>query len=89
MENENREHMEIPGSELVDRIKQLIREGSARRIIIKKESGEVLFEIPLNAGVAVGGALVIFAPVLAAIGAAAAFLKNVKVEVIKADDDKE
>ena len=35
---------------------------------------------------AVGGALVLFAPVLAAIGAMAALVKNVKIEVERTDE---
>lgn len=87
MPDEKREQMDVPGSELVDQIKRLIKEGSIRRIIIKKDSGEVLFEIPMNTGVAVGGALVVFAPVLAAVGAMAALVKNVTVEIERADQD--
>ena len=84
----NKEEMKIKGSELVDSVKKLIREGNVRRITIKKESGDVLFEIPLTTGVAVGGALVMFAPVLAAIGAMAALVTNVHVEVERNDEEE-
>lgn len=84
-----KEEMKVKGSELVDAVKKLIKQGNVRRITIKKESGDVLFEIPLSAGVAVGGALVMFAPVLAAIGAMAALVTNVKVEVERAEKEEE
>lgn len=77
------ETIEIAGHELVDRVKELIEEGNVRRLIIRKPTGEVLIEIPLAAGVAVGGALTIFAPVLAAISAMAALLAQVKVEIVR------
>ena len=41
--------------------------------------------LTLTAGVAVGGALTALAPVLAALGAMAALLKQVKVEIVRTD----
>ena len=83
------EELEIAASELVDRVKELIAEGNVRRLIIRKPSGEILIEIPLTAGVAVGGAFTIIAPVLAALGAMAALLVKVKIEVIRTRDNDE
>lgn len=42
-----------------------------------------LLEVPLTAGVAVGGVVTVFAPVLAALGAMAALLAQVKVEIVR------
>lgn len=84
------EEIEIAGSELVERVKELVKEGNVRRLIIRKPSGELLMEIPLTAGVMVGGAFTIIAPVLAALGAMAALLAKVKVEVVRIkEEDKE
>ena len=47
----------------------------------------MLFEIPLTAGVAVSSALVLFAPVFAAVGAMAALVKNVHIEVVRSDQE--
>ena len=77
------EHLEMAGSELVERGKQLIGEGNVRRLIIRNEQGVSLLEIPLTAGAVVGGALMIAYPVLAALGAFAALLAHVKVEVVR------
>ena len=79
------ENLMVTGNELVDRIKKLVAEGNVRRLIIRKPDGESLLEIPLTAGVAVGGVLTIMAPVLAAIGALAALLTEFKVEVIRSN----
>ena len=79
------EELIVTGNELVDRIKNLVSEGNVRRLIIRKPDGESLLEIPLTAGVAVGGVMTIMAPVLAAIGALAALLAEFKVEVIRTD----
>ena len=83
------EHIEIAASDLVDRTKELIEEGNVRRLIIRNQEDEVLMEVPLTAGVVVGGAVTIVAPVLAALGALAALLTHVKIEVVRARKDDE
>ena len=80
------EKIDMASSDLVERVKQLIAEGNVRRLIIRNEKGEVMVEIPLTAGVAAGGLLTIWAPVLAAIGAMAALLARVKVEIVRTGD---
>ena len=80
------EEIVIAGNELVDRVKQLVAEGNVRRLIIRKSSGEAILEIPLTAGVAVGGVFTVMAPILAVLGTLAALLAEVKVEVIHAGD---
>ena len=81
------EHIEIAASDLVDRTKELIEEGNVRRLIIRNQDDEVLMEVPLTAGVVVGGAATIVAPVLAALGALAALLTHVKIEVVRTKKD--
>ena len=83
--NDWKEEIFLAGNELVDRIKELVAEGNVRRLIIRKPNGDSLLEIPLTAGVAVGGVFTIMAPVIAAIGALAALVKDFKLEVIRAD----
>ncbi len=90
MENEGKdkkrniiEEIEIAGDQLVSRVKELIREGNVRRLIIRKSGGDVLLEIPLTAGLAVGGVTTIFAPILVALGAMAGLIANFKVEVVR------
>ena len=65
-----KEEFKISGDKIVGKVKEIIKEGSARRIIIKNEKGEVAVEFPLTAG-AVG---LLLAPALAALGAIAALL---------------
>lgn len=81
------EEIEIAGSELVERVKELVKEGNVRRLIIRNSKGELLMEIPLTAGVAVGGVVTIIAPLLAALGAMAALLAKVKIEVVRTSDE--
>jgi hypothetical protein len=77
------EEIEVASDQLVTRIKELIAEGNVRRLILRAPEGKILLEIPLTAGVAVGGVVTIFAPVLAAIGALAALIVHVKVEIVR------
>jgi hypothetical protein len=81
------EEIETIGSELVETVKKLVSEGNVRSLIIRKEDGKKILEIPLTAGVAVGGAVTLLAPVLAALGAMAALLSNVKIEVVRDKSD--
>ena len=83
------EEFMIKGSELVGKVKELIAKGNVRKIVILKENGDVLFEVPMNTGVAVGGVLTMMAPVIAGLGAAAALLSNVRVKVERTDKDEE
>jgi len=87
------EQIEIAASDLVERTKELIakeliEEGNVRRLIIRNQDDEVLLEVPLTTGVAVGGAVTIVAPVLAALGALAALLTHAKIEVVRARKDE-
>ena len=83
----HRERITIAGNELVGYVKGLIAEGNVRRLIIRKPDGDVLMEVPLAAGIAVSGALTLMAPVLAALGAMAALVAKVQVEIVRRDDD--
>ena len=80
------EEVEMAGSELVDRVRELLQEGNVRRLIIRNSKGDRLLEVPLTAGVAVGGVMTLWNPVLAALGAMAALLADVRVEIIRSDD---
>lgn len=70
------------GASLVDKLRDLIREGNVRRVIIEYE-GRTVAEFPLTVGV-VGAVL---APVVAAIGALVALLKDCTIHVERVRDD--
>jgi len=71
------EEFKVKGSEIIEKIKEVIREGNARRIIFKTEEGKTFMEIPLTVGIV--GTLI--APVWAAIGAIAALASNLTIVV--------
>ncbi|TET82317.1 DUF4342 domain-containing protein [candidate division TA06 bacterium] len=83
------EVIDVYAKDLVDRVKELIKAGNVRRLIIRKPGGDVLLEIPLTAGVAVGSVMTLFAPVLAAVGAMAALLTMVNIEVVRVKGENE
>lgn len=72
----------IKGQELLAKIEELIKEGNARKIIIKDDKGKTYIEIPVTVGV-IG---TLFAPVVAAVGALAGVAANFTVEVIKKEE---
>ena len=74
----------IKGQELLAKIEELIKEGNARRIIIKDDKGRTYIEIPVTVGV-IG---TLFAPVVAAIGALAGVAANFTIEVIKKEEEE-
>lgn len=64
------------GHSLIEKLKDLIHEGNVRRVVVQHE-GRTVAEFPLTAGV-VGAVL---APVVAAIGALVALLKDCTIQV--------
>ena len=70
------ESFKAEGSNLLDKLRDLIREGNVRRVIIEHE-GRTVAEFPMTAGV-IG---VLLAPMLAAIGALVALLKDCTIHV--------
>ena len=79
----------VKGHELFAYIKRLIEEGNVRRLIIKKSSGKKVLEIPLSAGVGLGGLFLVLAPVILAISSVAAWFAKYRIEIIHADDADE
>ena len=74
------ESIRLDSDNLMDRIKNLIHEGNVRRVVIQHQ-GSTVAEFPLTAGV-VGAVL---APVVAAIGALVALLKDCTIQVERAE----
>lgn len=81
-EKSRTEEFRLTGGEILNKVKEVIHQGNARRIILKDEQGKTFLEIPLTVGVV--GAIV--APILAAVGAIAALASNLTIIVVKTDD---
>lgn len=79
MTEEQQEEFKVNGDDLLAKVKELVKAGNARRIILKNEAGETLIEFPLTVG-AIGAVLV---PVLAAVGTIAALVAKCTIVVVK------
>lgn len=71
------EEFRVSGSELIDKVKELVHQGNIRRIVLKDPEGKVLMEFPLTIGVV--GAILL--PTLAALGVIAALVAQCTIEV--------
>ena len=83
------QEIEVTGEQLVAYVKKLAAEGQVRRIRITEPDGDLVVEVPLTIGAIAGGAVVLAAPLLAVIGAIAAFVTKVKLEIVRDGDDPE
>lgn len=77
------ESFNVEGDKVIEKVKELIREGNVRRIIIKDKNNKTLVEFPLSIGVV--GAVI--APVLAGVGAIAALISECTITVVR-DEEK-
>jgi len=76
------EKFTVSGSQLVEKVKQLIHEGNIRKVrLLHKE--RTLLEIPLTIGAPIVAVGILTAPVLAALGAFAALVTECTIEVEK------
>lgn len=76
-------------NEVISKIREFIKEGSARRLIIKNSEGEVVFQTQLAVGV--GGAALVgaMAPVISAVGMFAMFINDYQILVERELDEDE
>ena len=74
----NRQRITVESNRLVDKVREIIEEGNARRIIIRKD-GRTVMEFPLSVGVGGATAAILLAPTLAAVGAFAALVSEVEI----------
>jgi len=71
------EEIKVKGEQLLEKTKQIIKEGNVRKITIKDKGGNVILSIPVTIGV-IGAVL---APILAAVGAVAALVAECTISV--------
>jgi hypothetical protein len=84
------EEIEVAGNQVVERVKELVEEGNVRQLRIKSAAGDdVYLEMPLTIGVLAGGAVALAAPWLAVVGAFAALVARVKIEIVREIKDDE
>lgn len=71
------EEIKVSGEQVLKKVNELIKEGNVRKVTIKDKNGNVILSFPLTFGV-VGAVL---APLLAAVGAAAALITECTISV--------
>ena len=79
------EKFTVSGSQLLDFVKQLIHAGNIRKVRLLHE-GRTVLEIPLSIGAPAAAIVILTAPVLAALGAFAALVKECTIEVEKIEE---
>jgi hypothetical protein len=80
----NTEKFTVSGSQLVEKVKQLIHEGNIRKVRLLHQERTVI-EIPLSIGAPAAAIGILAAPVLAAIAAFAALVTECTIEVEKVE----
>jgi len=78
-ENNRREEYTIKGEDIVEKIKDIIRQGNAKHITIRGKDGNEILSFPVTVGV-VG---IVLAPVFAALGAVAALATECTIVIEK------
>ena len=77
------EELQMSGADLIGQLRELMKEGDARRVTVFNEHGDELISISLTLGAVAGGLVALSAPALAAVGAIAALVTHVKVIVTR------
>jgi len=75
-------------NQIKDQVEKLIKEGNARRVIVKNDEGKILFESQLTIGVAGSAVLAFSAPIITALSAVLLYATNYRVyleRVVSAD----
>ncbi len=80
-----KESFQINGEQIVQKVKDLIKEGNVTKITISDKQDKELMSFPVNFGL-VG---LVLAPLLAAVGAFAALVSECKITVERKIPDEE
>lgn len=75
------EEIHVSGNKLLATIKDIVRAGNVRRVVIRNAEGRTVLDVPLNAGI-VGAALL---PFWAAVGGVAALAARFTIVVERTD----
>jgi len=84
----DKERFTVSGSNLVEKVKELVRQGNIRRVRLIHEE-KTLIDIPLSVGAPAAAVVVLAAPLLAALAAIAALVKECTIEIEKEKDTDE
>jgi hypothetical protein len=82
------EEIRSRGEELIDELQYIIREGNARKLIVRDRRGQTLFEAPLTLASAGVGGLFMLHPILSSIGAFLMFSQDLSIIVEKYPEEE-
>jgi len=83
-----KESFTVSGSNLIEKVKELVHQGNVRRVRLIHEE-KTLIDIPLSVGAPAAAVVVLAAPLLAALAAIAALVKECTIEIEKVEDTDE
>jgi len=84
----DKERFTVSGSNLVEKVKELVRQGNIRRVRLIHEE-KTLIDIPLSVGAPAAAVVVLAAPLLATLAAIAALVKECTIEIEKIEETDE
>lgn len=84
----DKERFTVSGSNLVEKVKELVRQGNIRRVRLIHEE-KTLIDIPLSVGAPAAAVVVLAAPLLAALATIAALVKECTIEIEKVEETDE
>ncbi len=84
----DKERFTVSESNLVEKVKELVHQGNIRRVRLIHEE-KPLIDIPLSIGAPAAVVVVLAAPLLAALVAIAALVKECTVEIERVEDTDE
>lgn len=76
------------GTTLLDKAKNLILQGNARRLIVRRPNGKSLVEISLTVGLGIAVVLMLLAPMLTALAAMGALFAQFRIEIERNAEDE-
>lgn len=68
-------------TDLIQKAKDLMREGNARRVRLLRPNGDTLLELSLTISVGIAAILILLAPMLTALAAIAALILRFRLEI--------
>jgi hypothetical protein len=80
-----KERVTVSGKNLVEKVKELVHQGNIRRVRLIHEE-KTLIDIPLSVGAPAAAVVVLAAPLLAALAAIAALVKECTIEIEKVEE---
>ncbi len=83
-----KERITVSGNNLVEKVKELVHQGNIRRVRLVYEE-KALIDIPLSVGAPAAAVVVLVAPLLAALVAIAALVKECTLEIEKIEETDE